>query len=105
MNDRHDVSLEALLRRQFDGPVPDDGFSDHVMQQLPPRRRRRHWQLPAAMTIGLGASVLSLSSTSLISHGWQDCVHGQFSIPALILLLTVVGVSLAASWWALAESD
>ena len=105
MNDHQDLSIDTLLRRQFEGPVPDDGFSDRLMQQLPPRRRRRHWQLPTAIAIGLVASILSLSSAPLISQGWQDCIHGQFSVAAIITLLTVVGVSIAASWWALAESD
>ncbi len=27
MNQQHDDPIEALLRKQFDGSVPDDGFA------------------------------------------------------------------------------
>ncbi|MDI1281844.1 hypothetical protein [Brevundimonas sp.] len=30
---------DAMLREDFEGPVPDGGFCDRVMDQLPARRR------------------------------------------------------------------
>ena len=104
MND-HDASLDALLRRQSDGPVADDGFSDRVLQHVPARRRTRRWQLPAAILLGLGACGWSLSATPLLRAGWQDWLRGQVSPSAVALLLALATVSLLASWWALAESD
>lgn len=78
MNDPHDSSIDALLRRGFEGPVADDGFSDRVMRQLPARRRPLRWQLPVCMLAGLGACLWSLSSAPLIRVGWQDWMRGSY---------------------------
>lgn len=105
MNDPHDSSIDALLRQHFDGPVADAGFSDRVMRQLPARRRARRWQLPVGILAGLGACLWSLSSTPLIRAGWQDWMRGSLSSAAVIMLLTLMGMSLMASWWALTENE
>ena len=34
MNHPHDEAIEALLRKEFDGPVSDEGFSERVMHRL-----------------------------------------------------------------------
>ncbi|MBX3713988.1 MAG: hypothetical protein KF800_18655 [Lysobacter sp.] len=104
MNDMRDSFIDALLRKHSADPVADDGFCDRVMRRLPARRRVRRWQLPVAMAAGLGACLWSLSSAFLIRAGWEDWMGGIMSSAAVIMLLTVVGTSLLASWWALSES-
>lgn len=105
MNDPHDSSIDALLRRDFEGPVADDGFCGRVMQRLPARRRARRWQLPVALLAGLVACLWNLSSAPLIRTGWQDWMSGNLSSAAVMLLLALMGMSLLVSWWALTESE
>ena len=104
-NHPEDDPVDALLRRQFDGPVPDQDFSERVMQQLPPRRRRVAWPLWAGVIAGVGACWLQLGSAPVLHAGWRDWVGGVVSPPAIILLLVIAGMSLLASWWGLAEAD
>ena len=105
MNQNDADPIDALLRKQFDGPVPDGGFSERVMRRLPARRRRNGWPLLAGVFAGAAACWLSLSSSPLLHAGWRDWMHGEFSGPALILLLAMVGMSLLALGWTLAEAD
>ncbi len=105
MNHPHDDAIEALLRTQFDGPVPDDGFSDRVMQQLPPRRRRAAWPLLAGILAGTGACWLSLWSAPLLHVGWQNWIHGELSASAITLMAVVAGMSLLACWWTTMEAE
>jgi hypothetical protein len=100
-----DDEIEALLRSQFDGPLPDAGFSERVMQQLPARRRRVAWPLWAGVLAGVGACWWQLLSAPLLHAGWRDWSSGQLSVPAIILLTVVAGISLLASWWSVAEAD
>ena len=100
-----DDVIEGLLRRQFDGPVPNEGFSERVMQRLPARRRRVAWPLWAGIAAGIGACCLQLPSAALLQVGWRDWVGGDLSTPAIIALLVTAGMSLLASWWGLAEAD
>jgi hypothetical protein len=93
------------LRRQFDGPVRDAGFSDRVMQLLPPRRRQISWPLWTGLAVGTGACWLSLMFSPLLHLAWRDWVGGQLSAAAIALLLAIAGMSLLASWWSLAEAD
>lgn len=101
----HDDAIDALLRAQFDGPVPDDGFSERVMQALPPRRRRIDWPLRAGIAAGVVACWLSLLSTPVLHAGWSAWTNRQLTTPALALLLAVAGMSLLALWWSVAEGD
>jgi hypothetical protein len=106
MSQQHDDdAIEALLRKQFDGPVPNEGFSERVMQRLPPRRRRMAWPLWAGIFVGTGACWLSLSSAPLLRAGWRDWMGGELSAPAITLLLVIAGMSLLASWWSVTEAD
>ena len=101
-----DDEIEALLRKQFDGPLPDEGFSERVMQQLPARRRRRvAWPLWAGVIAGLGACWSLLLRAPLLHAGWRDWAVGEPSAPAIVLLLIAAGMSLLATWWCLAEAD
>lgn len=105
MNRRHEDSIEALLRTQFDGPVPDDGFSERVMQALPPRRRRIDWPLRAGIAAGVVACWLSLLSARVLHAGWSAWTNHQLTAPAIALLLVAAGMSLLALWWSVAEGD
>lgn len=100
-----DDTVDALLRRQFDGAVPDDGFCDRVMQHLPARPRRRTWPLWSGMAAGMAACALSLWSTPLVHLGWRDWAGGELSAQAITLLLALAGMSLLAMCWSLAEAD
>lgn len=108
MNDRHDDDgIEILLRKQFEGPVADDGFCRAVMQRLPPRRRRRTaaWLPWAGVLAGAGACWLSLLYSPLLHAGWQDWRAGQLSGAGLALLLALAGMALLACGWSVAEAD
>lgn len=105
MNHFDDNEIEALLLKQLEGPVPDNGFSDRLMQRLPPRRRRAVWPLWAGVLAGTAACWLSLLSTSLLHVGWQDWISGELSAPAIILVSAVAGMSLLACWWTTMEAE
>lgn len=101
----HDDPIEALLRKQFDGPVPDEGFSERVMRRLPPRRRRIVWPLWAGVLAGAGACWLGLRCSPLLHVGWRDWMGGELSVSAATVLVAIAGMSLLACWWAIAEAD
>ena len=105
MSDLHDNAIEVLLREQFEGPVPEDGFCDRVMQALPPRRRHHAWPLAAGVLAGTVTCWLSLVSAPLLRLGWRDWLAGAVSPPAIILLSTMAGISLLALAWTAAEAD
>jgi hypothetical protein len=100
-----DDAVDALLRRQFEGAVADNGFCDRLMQQLPARPRRRAWPLWSGIAAGTAACALSLWSTPLVQLGWRDWAGGQLSAPVIALLLALAGMSLLAMCWSLAEAD
>ena len=105
MSISEDDTIDRLLREQFEGPVPDDGFCGHVMQRLPARRRRSAWPLALGITAGGVLCWLSLLATPLLRAGWHDWLSGQFSAPAVLLLATMAGMSLLALTWVIAEAD
>lgn len=105
MNAFEDDAIDALLRKQFDGPVADHGFSERIMRQLPPRRRRKAWPLWTGIVMGIVACWLSLRSAPLASAGWRDWTNGELSASAITLLLAVATMSFLACWWTLMEAD
>lgn len=105
MNHSDNDEIEALLCEQFDGPVPDDGFAERLMQQVPPRRRRAVWPVVAGILAGIGACWLSLLPASLLQAGWQNWISGELSAPAIILMAAAAGMSLLACWWTTMESE
>ncbi len=105
MNHTDDNEIEALLRKQFEGSVLDDGFSDRVMQQLSPLRRRAAWPLPAGILAGIGTCWLSLLPASLLDVGWRNWISGELSAPAIVLMAVVAGMSLLACWWTTMEAE
>lgn len=105
MTEPSDDAIESLLRNHFDGPIPDDGFSDSVMQRLPPRRRRAAWPLWCGVVAGIAACWLGLLRVPLLTAGWHDWIRGTWSAPAIAMLLVTAGVSLLALCWTVAEPD
>lgn len=104
MSDSRDEMIEALMRRQFDGPVSDDGFSARVMLRLPLRRHYVTWPLWIGVLVGAGACWSSLLFSPLLQLGWRDWLDGELSVPAIILLLVMAGMSVLAGWWGVAEA-
>jgi hypothetical protein len=105
MNEPHDDPIEALLRQQFDGPVADDGFSAHVMQHLPPRRRRTTWPLWVGLLTGAAAWWICIDSVPLLHNGWHDWWAGEPSMAAIGMWVVMAAMSLLALMWSLAESS
>ncbi len=105
MNPRNDDAIDALLRAQFEGPVRDEGFSERVMQALPPRRRRVDWPLRAGIAAGVVACWLSLLSAPVLQAGWSAWASGRLTASAIALLLAVAAMSLLALGWSVAEGD
>lgn len=103
MNQVHD-DIEALLRRQFAGPVADDGFSEQVMQQLPLRRPRASWPLWLGVLIGALACWLCLVGVPLLHAGWRDWRAGELSMPVIGMWLMSAAMALLALGWGLVES-
>lgn len=105
MNHPDDQDIDALLREVFDGPVPDDGFADRVMQQPRPRRRRAAWPVAAGIVAGVGACWLSLLPSPLLQLGWRSWTSGELSAPAILLVAAAGGMSVLACWWTAMEAD
>lgn len=105
MSDPSDDAIEALLRKQFDGPVSDAGFSDRVMQGLPPARRRTTWPLWTGVLAGVVACWLGLLHAPILNVGWSDWLRADWSVSAITVALVVVGLSLMALLWSVGEAD
>ncbi|GAB3782487.1 DUF5056 domain-containing protein [Dyella agri] len=104
MSEPHDEEIEALLRRQFEGAVADDGFSERVMQRLPPRRRRHGWPLWLGVLAGAAACWLCLAGAPLLHAGWRAWLHGEWSPSVIGAWLAMVCLAWLALGWGLAES-
>ena len=104
MNESHDDTIDALLRRQFEGPVADEGFSERIMQRLPSRRRRATWPLWAGVIMGMAACWICMDSVPLLHAGWQDWLAGEPSKSAIWLWLIMAVMSLLALVWGLLEN-
>lgn len=102
MNDDDDI--DALLRQSFDGPKPDAGFCDRTMQKLP-RRRSISWPLTAGLLVGAILYSLSLFASPLWRAAWQSWRAGAWSGSTFMMLSAMVGMSLLALGWALAEAE
>jgi hypothetical protein len=105
MNPIHDDDIDALLRQSFDGPSPDAGFCDRVMQQLPSRRPPSAWPLAAGVLVGAVLCSLSLFTSPLWRAGWHGWLVGEWSTSTIIMLSMMAGMSLLALGWTLAEAD
>lgn len=105
MNHERDDAIETLLRKQFDGPVRDAGFSERLMQRLPQRRRRVAWPSWAGALAGVAACWLALWPSPLLRRGWQDWVGGDWSAAGIVMLATLAVMTLLALAWSVAEAD
>lgn len=105
MNSIHEDDIDAMLRQSFDGPIPDVGFSDRVMQRLPTRRRASAWPLAAGVLVGALLCSLSLFDSPLWHAAWHGWRAGEWSTSTIIVLSTMAAMPLLALGWALAEAD
>jgi hypothetical protein len=105
MNQPNEDEIDALLRAAFDGPVPNDGFSESVMAQLPQRHQHRNWPALAGTMAGVAACGFSLWSAPIASAGWSDWLSGNLTGAAITLIAVMTGMAALALAWALAEVD
>lgn len=105
MNEPSEETIEALLRKQFDGAVRDEGFSERVMQRLPPRRRRVVWPLWTGVLAGIVAGWLALLPSRLLRDGWRDWLGMHWSAATAVTLTVMVVMALLALAWSVAEAD
>lgn len=104
MNVSHNEDIDALLRRQFEGPVVDDGFSERVMLHLPARGRHTSWPLWLGILIGTVACWSCLAGVPPLHIGWRDWLAGELSTSAIGMWLAMAAMSFLALGWGLAES-
>jgi hypothetical protein len=104
MNDLTDEQLDALLRRDFGGPVEDAGFTDAVIRTLPARGRPHPLLVPAAALAGALLAWLSLLSAPI----WQQLVDewqtGGFGTASAVVCALLMGIGLLGCGWALEEA-
>ncbi len=105
MNPISDDDIDALLKKSFDGPAPDAGFSDRVMRQLPPRRRRSAWPLVVGVLAGAVLCALSVFASPLWNAAWQGLGVGEWSASTVVTLAVMAAMSLLALGWSLTEAD
>lgn len=104
MNELTDDAIDTLLREQFDGPVPADGFSARVMAGLPARRRRHAWPLAAGIVAGAAVCGASLGSSPVAQIAWRDWMSGAPSAAAVTLLFAMTSLAVLALAWTMAEA-
>lgn len=105
MNDEMEDNLDALLRKQFEGPVPDDGFCDRVMDRLPASRRRYEWALAAGALTGMAMCWFTLWSAPITYVGWRGLLSGELSASAIALFISMMSMAILALAWTIAEVD
>jgi hypothetical protein len=104
MNDLSDEAIDALLRRDFEGPVADDGFSLRVMHALPTRKRRPTWLLPLALAGGGALAWAALTPSSLWLEVAREGATGSPGPATVLFLVVMLGTGLVGCAWALEES-
>lgn len=82
---KDDDWLDMILSNQADH-IDDDGFTDAVINRLPPRRLRRRWLNGVILT---GAALVS-GTVLLISLPNETVLYTQIS--ALLLSQPIIGV-------------
>ncbi len=104
MNAQMEDAIDALLREQFEGPVPADGFCEEVMERLPVQRSRNRWPLAAGVLAGVAMCWFSLWSAPITHIGWRDWLSGELSAPVVTLFLSMMGLAVLALAWTIAEA-
>lgn len=100
-----DDAIDALLRQSFDGPLADAGFSERVMQYVPPRRRASPWPLTLCAIAGVLLCWLSLADSPLLRAAWQGWFSGHWSASTVVTLALMAALSLLALGWTLMEAQ
>lgn len=98
-----DETLDALLRREFEGSVEDDGFSARLMRTLPARRTRRQWLMPGLAFSGGLLTWISLLPTSLPELTASASQTGGLSAAVASICALMLTISVLACGWALDE--
>lgn len=104
MNDISDQKIDDLLRRQFAGPVPDDGFVARVTLALPARAQSRPWLLPVAALAGSLLAWLTLLPSPLWRQVAHELLAGGLGATSAGVGVLLFCVSLLSCGWALDES-
>lgn len=105
MKEPTEEAIEALLREEFVGPVPDGGFTDSVMARVPTSRARSSWPTLAGVGAGTAACWASLWSAPFTQTGWRDLASGYPTVAAVVLLSAMTGMAILAMAWSVAEAD
>lgn len=105
MMDETDKLIDSLLCEQFEGPVPDEGFCERVMEQLPASKKRRNWPLVAGAVTGVVTSWILLGRSPVTQTGWRDWLSGDLSASAITLFIAVTGLAILTMVWTIAEAD
>jgi hypothetical protein len=106
MNDtpERDEILDRLLLGSGMEPVPDEGFSDHLMSMLPARRQRPpRTVLGIATGIGTVLAAWQLSGSALLHASATEMQNGIPGIAAIAVLATVLTLGAGLTGWALVE--
>ena len=98
MNDEMEEAIDVLLRGRFEGPIPDDGFCQSVMDRLPARRHRISWPLVVGTLAGAAMCWFSLWSSPIPYIGWM-------SGSAIALFISMISMPILALAWTIAEAD
>lgn len=102
MNENQDDELDAWLRREFEGPIADDGFVTRVVRLLPARPHPR-WPLPAAAMAGGLLAWLALAPSPLVELAGREWLAADFGSGSAMLLALLFGTVLLGCAWALEE--
>lgn len=105
MSETANDSIDTMLHQQFDGPVPDAGFTQRVMNRLPPRWRRVAWPLWLGVLAGIVACWIALLRSPLLQTGFRTWSAGQWSASTVLALVAVVGMIGLAAVWSIAEAN
>ncbi|MDP1739058.1 MAG: hypothetical protein Q8L23_16645 [Caulobacter sp.] len=105
MNEEMEDVFDIRLPERFEGPVPDRGFCDRVMDQLPSRQRHIKWPMAAGTAAGLATCGFSLWFAPIMHIGWRDWLSGELSAPVIALFFSMMSMAILALAWAAAEAD
>ncbi len=103
MNETPDDALDVLLRREFEGPVPDEGFAARLSRSLPPRRRRRAWPLPLAAVTGGVLAGAAVATSPLWGDVAREAAAGVPGAASALLLTVALCLGALSCAWALEE--
>ncbi len=104
MSDISDQRIDDLLRRNFNGAVPDDGFSAQVTRALPARQRPRPWLLPVSALVGGLLTWMTLVPSPLWQQAAREWLAGGFGAASSGVCVLVLGLAILGCSWALEES-